>query len=140
MDEISIPIPINKLIVIFGKKVSLSYVPYIIISTSGYSVVKQSSFKAEDMHTHRNNINDKEEVVEETSENQSTTKAVNFQNLSDNKKESGVDMAFDALMDLEDNVDLANFMKTHMEGSDELWSLDSHKEVVTNQWTGKILR
>ena len=92
------------------------------------------------MHTHRNNINDKEEVVEETSENQSTTKAVNFQNLSDNKKESGVDMAFDALMDLEDNVDLANFMKTHMEGSDELWSLDSHKEVVTNQWTGKILR
>ena len=40
MDEISIPIPINKLIVIFGKKVSLSYVPYIIISTSGYSVVK----------------------------------------------------------------------------------------------------
>ena len=58
-------------------------------------------------------------------------------------KESGVDMAFDAMMDLEENADLANFMKSHLdvaEDVEELWRINSHKDVGTNQWTGQILR
>ena len=34
--------------------------------------------------------------------------------------ESGVDMAFDALMDLEENADLPNFMRSHLETVDTL--------------------
>jgi len=61
----------------------------------------------------------------------------------ENEKESGVDMAFDALMNLEENADLANFMKSHLscgEDMQELWTINSYKEVITNPWTGHILR
>ena len=61
----------------------------------------------------------------------------------ENEKESGVDMAFDALMNLEENADLANFMKIHLssgEDMQELWTINSYKEVITNPWTGHILR
>ena len=61
----------------------------------------------------------------------------------ENEKESGVDMAFDALMNLEENADLANFMKSHLSsGGDvqELWTINSYKQVITNPWTGQILR
>jgi len=40
--------------------------------------------------------------------------------------ESGVDMAFDALMDLEENSDMSSFLKKYIEGSEnaqELWTL-----------------
>ena len=39
---------------------------------------------------------------------------------------SGVDMAFDALMDLEENSDMSSFLKKYIEGSEnaqELWTL-----------------
>ena len=61
----------------------------------------------------------------------------------ENEKESGVDMAFDALMNLEENADLTNFMKSHLssgEDMQELWTINSYKEVITNPWTGHILR
>ena len=56
-------------------------------------------------------------------------------------KESGVDMAFDALMDLEENADLVDFMKNHQESGEEfaeIWSLGSGN--VTNKNTGQTLR
>ena len=59
------------------------------------------------------------------------------------EEESGVDMAFDALMNLEENSDLANFMKSHLSGGtdlQDLWTINSYKEVITNQYTGQILR
>ena len=92
---------------------------------------------------HTNGLSEEEEVVGEKSDNTIQTKVVDSQNFSDNIKESGVDMAFDALMDLEENADLATFMKSHMEDSDDvqqLWTLNSNKEVVTNPMTGHILR
>ena len=52
-------------------------------------------------------------------------------------------MAFDAMVDLEENADLANIMTSHLDvGEDvqELWRIDSHKIKITNQWTGQMLR
>eukprot|EP00092_Neocalanus_flemingeri_P065909 GFUD01080223.1.p1 GENE.GFUD01080223.1~~GFUD01080223.1.p1 ORF type:complete len:579 (-),score=160.71 GFUD01080223.1:70-1806(-) len=75
--------------------------------------------------------------------NKTQTEILDSQDFTDNMKESGVDMAFDAFMDLEENADLATFMKSHMEGSEdvqELWTVNSQKEVVTNRWTSQILR
>ena len=57
--------------------------------------------------------------------------------------ESGVDMAFDALMDLEENSDLSNFMKTFIEGSGdslELWSSLDGGAVITSKATEEVLR
>ena len=59
------------------------------------------------------------------------------------KSESGVDMAFDALMDLEENSDLSNFMKTFIEGSGdslELWSSLDGGAVITSKATEEVLR
>ena len=59
------------------------------------------------------------------------------------KPESGVDMAFDALMNLEENSDLSNFMKTFIEGSGdslELWSSLDDGTVITSKATEKVLR
>lgn len=57
--------------------------------------------------------------------------------------ESGVDMAFDALMDLEENSDLSNFMKTFVEDAGdslELWSSLECGAVSTNKATLEVLR
>ena len=57
--------------------------------------------------------------------------------------ESGVDMAFDALMDLEENSDLSNFMKTFVEEAGdylELWSSLGSGAVNMNKATAEILR
>ena len=56
--------------------------------------------------------------------------------------ESGVDMAFDALMDLEKNSDLSDFMKNYIESSDtmeSLWRVDNNK-LRTNRVTEGVLR
>ena len=61
----------------------------------------------------------------------------------ESKDESGVDLAFDALMDLEENSDLSNFMKTFMEGSNsaqELWTSLDDTTVQTHAATEQILR
>lgn len=101
-----------------------------------------NSSKAGGMHI--NGIIEEEEVVViESEKSDSGNQVGDNQNKIDSTKESGVDMAFDALMDLEENADLANFMKSHMDDTDdvqELWTINSHKEVITNQWTGQILR
>ena len=36
------------------------------------------------------------------------------------ENESGVDLAFDALMNLEENVDLPNFMRSHLDSEDDI--------------------
>ena len=62
--------------------------------------------------------------------------------LSSQHKESGVDMAFDALMDLEENSDLSNFMKTFMTNSDsmeELWTMENNT-IRTHKETETVLR
>ena len=59
------------------------------------------------------------------------------------KPESGVDLAFDALMDLEENADLSNFMKAFIEGSGDaldLWSSLDCGLVSTNKATMEVLR
>ena len=38
------------------------------------------------------------------------------------ENESGVDLAFDALMNLEENVDLPNFMRSHLDAVETLHS------------------
>ena len=94
------------------------------------------------MHTN-GIIEEEEEVAVESEKSDGGSQVGDKQNKIDSTKESGVDMAFDALMDLQENADLANFMKSHMDDTDdvqELWTINSHKEVVTNQWTGQILR
>ena len=56
--------------------------------------------------------------------------------------ESGVDMAFDALMDLEKNSDLSDFMRNYIESSDSmenLWTVDN-KKLRTNLETESVLR
>ena len=56
--------------------------------------------------------------------------------------ESGVDMAFDALMDLEKNSDLSDFMKNYIESSDtmeSLWRVNNNK-LRTNRETASVLR
>ena len=93
---------------------------------------------------HTNGIIEEEEVVAvESEKSYGRSQVGDKQNKIDSTKESGVDMAFDALMDLQENADLVNFMKSHMDDTDdvqELWTINSHKEVITNQWTGQILR
>ena len=59
------------------------------------------------------------------------------------KPESGVDLAFDALMDLEENSDLSNFMKVFIEGSGDaldLWSSLDCGLFSTNKATMEVLR
>ena len=59
------------------------------------------------------------------------------------KPESGVDLAFDALMDLEENSDLSNFMKVFIEGSGDaldLWSSLDCGLFSTNKATMELLR
>ena len=56
--------------------------------------------------------------------------------------ESGVDMAFDALMDLEKNSDLSDFMKNYIESTDNmesLWTVENNK-LKTNSETESVLR
>ena len=63
---------------------------------------------------------------------------------ADTKHESGVDLAFDALMDLEENSDLSTFMKTFLEeGAEtavELWTSLDETTVATNAATQRVLR
>ena len=63
---------------------------------------------------------------------------------ADTKHESGVDLAFDALMDLEENSDLSTFMKTFLEeGAEtavELWTSLDEITVATNAATQRVLR
>ena len=57
-------------------------------------------------------------------------------------QESGVDMAFDALMDLEKNSDLSDFMKNYIGSSDSmenLWIVENNK-LRTNLVTESVLR
>ena len=58
-------------------------------------------------------------------------------------KESGIDMAFDAFMDLEENSDLSQFMKTYLvAGSgnmEELWRMEKNT-IRTNAETESVLR
>ena len=56
--------------------------------------------------------------------------------------DSGVDMAFDALMDLEKNSDLSDFMKNYIESTDSmesLWTVENNK-LRTNTETESVLR
>jgi len=58
------------------------------------------------------------------------------------KNESGVDMAFDALMDLEENSDLSHFMKTYISSTgsmEELWRMENNT-VRTHIETESVLR
>ena len=83
------------------------------------------------------------EVVVDITEKRDTAQVIVKNNQIEDLKESGVDLAFDAMMDLEENADLANFMKSHLdvaEDVEELWKINSDKEIITNQWTGQILR
>ena len=81
-----------------------------------------------------------------TNENNSTRDSLEVmrgQEMVRAKSESGVDMAFDALMDLEENSDLSNFMKTFIEGSGdslELWSSLDGGAVITSKATEEVLR
>ena len=63
---------------------------------------------------------------------------------ADTQHESGVDLAFDALMDLEENSDLSTFMKTFLEeGAEtavELWTSLDETTVATNSATQRVLR
>ena len=56
-------------------------------------------------------------------------------------KESGVDMAFDALMDLEENSDLSNFMKNfdYSEDPSDIWTQLDDNTLVTNKATQQVL-
>ena len=61
----------------------------------------------------------------------------------ESKDESGVDLAFDALMDSEENSDLSNFMKTFLDGSSsaqELWTKLDGSTVQTHAATQQILK
>ena len=68
---------------------------------------------------------------------------MNIQDAQSSNKESGVDMAFDALMDLEENSDLSQFMKTFLISSsgsmEELWTVENNT-VRTNTETESVLR
>ena len=90
-----------------------------------------------------NGLTSQTEVVVDLTEEPDTALACDKNNEINDTKESGVDMAFDAMMDLEENADLANFMKSRLdvaEEVEELWRINSDKEIITNQWTGQILR
>ena len=90
-----------------------------------------------------NGLTSQTEVVVDLTEEPDMTLVCDKNNKIEDAKESGVDMAFDAMMDLEENADLANFMKSHLdvaEDVEELWKINSDKEIITNQWTGQILR
>ena len=68
---------------------------------------------------------------------------MNIRDIQSSNKESGVDMAFDALMDLEENSDLSQFMKTHLISSsgnmEELWTVEN-KRIRTSTETERVLR
>ena len=76
-------------------------------------------------------------------EAENNTLVVREHELARDKPESGVDMAFDALMDLEENSDLSNFMKNFDEGSGDfldLWSSLDSSLACTNKATAEVLR
>ena len=56
-------------------------------------------------------------------------------------KESGVDMAFDALMDLEENSDLSSFMKNfdYSEDPSDIWTQLDDNTLITNKATKQVL-
>ena len=56
-------------------------------------------------------------------------------------KESGVDMAFDALMDLEENSDLSSFMKNfdYSEDPSDIWTQLDDNTLITNKATQQVL-
>ena len=60
------------------------------------------------------------------------------------RNESGVDMAFDALMDLEENSDMSSFLKKYIDGSDnaqDLWTLGADGEsLFANKAVHETLR
>ena len=90
-----------------------------------------------------NGLTSQTEVVVDLTEEPDRTLVCDKNNKIEDAKESGVDMAFDAMMDLEENADLANFMKSNLDVAkdvEELWSINSDKEIITNLWTGQILR
>ena len=90
-----------------------------------------------------NGITSETEVVVDLTEEPDATLVCDKNKEINDTKESGVDMAFDAMMDLEENADLANFMKSHLDVAkdvQELWRINSDKEIITNQWTSDILR
>ena len=76
---------------------------------------------------------------------EATTAAPDMKNISlgeSSHHESGVDMAFDALMELEKNSDLSDFMKNYTGGSDSmenLWTVDNNT-LITNSQTESVLR
>ena len=72
----------------------------------------------------------------------SSSMSVSTSTLSRN--ESGVDMAFDALMDLEENSDMSSFLKKYIDGSDnaqDLWTLGADGEsLFANKTVHETLR
>ena len=60
------------------------------------------------------------------------------------EKESGVDMAFDALLDLEENSDLSNFMKNftnnNSDDPSDIWRILDDNSYETNKATQDVLR
>ena len=84
-----------------------------------------------------------EAIPNENNSTRDSFEAMRGQEMVRDKPESGVDMAFDALMDLEENSDLSNFMKTFIEGSGdslELWSSLDGGAVITSKATEEVLR
>ena len=84
-----------------------------------------------------------EAIPYENNSTRDSLEAMRGQEMVRDKPESGVDMAFDALMDLEENSDLSNFMKTFIEGSGdslELWSSLDGGAVITSKATEEVLR
>ena len=84
-----------------------------------------------------------EAIPNENNSTRDSLEAMRGQEMVRDKPESGVDMAFDALMDLEENSDLSNFMKTFIEGSGdslELWSSLDGGAVITSKATEEVLR
>ena len=84
-----------------------------------------------------------EAIPNENNSTRYSLEAMRGQEMVRDKPESGVDMAFDALMDLEENSDLSNFMKTFIEGSGdslELWSSLDGGAVITSKATEEVLR
>ena len=70
------------------------------------------------------------------------TPLMNTRAAQSSSKESGVDMAFDALMDLEENSDLSHFMKTYISSTgsmEELWRMENNT-VRTHIETESVLR
>ena len=66
------------------------------------------------------------------------------QKMISEEKESGVDMAFDALLDLEENSDLSNFMKNFTNNNSDdpcdIWRILDDNSYETNKATQDVLR